>query len=259
VNQAVILRLLRKMGHTPVLAQTGKEVLSFASAEQFDVAFMDVQMPEVDGLAATAAIREGEKKSGTHLPIFAMTAHAMTGDRERCLEAGMDGYITKPLRFSDIERTLAGLTGSLETPGQPRVIAQAMAQVIETSQAPAAAAAFWNKAEALERVQGDEKLLKEVCQIFLEESPKLLLRLQQAVAEGDSVKVMHAAHGLRGESSYMSASGIFQAARELEGMGRRQNLSGAGDRLVLLEREMAGLLLELKGFSEASYEAVHHD
>jgi len=258
VNQAVILRVLRKMGHTPVAAQTGKEAVSFASAEQFDVAFMDVQMPEMDGLAATAAIRESEKKSGTHLPIFAMTAHAMTGDRERCLESGMDGYITKPLRFSDIERTLAGLTGSPETPGQHRVIGQTTAQVIERSQTPAAAA-FWNRAEALERVQGDEKLFAEVCQIFLEESPKLLRRLQQAVAAGDPEEVMRAAHSLKGQTSYLSASGTFQAARELEEMGRRHNLSRASDRLAVLEREMAGLLLELKGLPDARYEAAHHD
>jgi two-component system sensor histidine kinase/response regulator len=213
----------------------------------------------MDGLAATAAIRESEKKSGVHLPIFAMTAHAMTGDRERCLEAGMDGYITKPLRFSDIERTLASLTGSPETSGQPVVIAQAIAQGIENALAPAAAAAFWNRAEALERVQGDEKLFEEVCQIFLEEAPKLLWRLQQAIAAGDAEEVMRAAHSLKGQSSYLSASRTFQVARELEEMGRRQNLSGAGDRLAVLEREMAGLLLELKGLPEARFEAAHHD
>src|SRR5208282_760219 len=101
VNQAVILRVLQKMGHTAVLAQNGKEALALASAEKFDLVFMDVQMPEMDGMAATAAIRENEKEKGaTHLPIFAMTAHAMKGDRERCLAAGMDGYLTKPVRFS---------------------------------------------------------------------------------------------------------------------------------------------------------------
>src|SRR5580692_5626041 len=135
------------MGHTPVLAQTGKEALALASAEKFDLAFMDVQMPEMDGLAATAAIRKSETNSRAHLPIFAMTAHAMTGDRERCLEAGMDGYITKPVRFSDIEQTLAGLAGTPGTPAEP------------------AQAASWNKVEALDRIGGDEELLREVCEI----------------------------------------------------------------------------------------------
>jgi CheY-like chemotaxis protein len=164
VNQAVILRVLQKMGHTAVLAQNGKEALALAAAEKFDLVFMDVQMPEMDGLAATGAIRENEKISGAHLPIFAMTAHAMKGDRERCLEAGMDGYITKPVRFSDIEETLSGLASA--PPGPVK------AEAVE-------GAAFWNRAEALGRIGGDEELLRELCQIFLEESPKLLEKLRR--------------------------------------------------------------------------------
>ena len=112
VNQAVILRVLEKMGHSSVLACTGKEALALAFGQKFDLAFMDVQMPEMDGLAATEAIRQREKSSGTHLAIFAMTAHAMKGDRERCLQAGMDGYITKPIRFSDIEKTLSSFSSA---------------------------------------------------------------------------------------------------------------------------------------------------
>jgi CheY-like chemotaxis protein len=112
----VTIRLLQKMGHTTVLAQNGKEAVGLASTEKFDLVFMDVQMPEMDGLAAAAAIGESEKNSRPRLPIFAMTAHAMKGDRERCLAAGMDGYITKPMRFSDIEQILAGMAGTSATP-----------------------------------------------------------------------------------------------------------------------------------------------
>jgi two-component system sensor histidine kinase/response regulator len=228
VNQAVIIRVLQKMGHTPVLAQTGKEALALASAEKFDLAFMDVQMPEMDGLAATAAIRERETNSGTHLPIFAMTAHAMKGDRERCLEAGMDGYITKPVRFSDIEQTISGLASAPVAPAVP------------------ASTASWDKSKALHRLGDDEELLKELCQIFLEESPKLLHKLQQSVAAGDPEGVMRAAHSLKGESSYLNASGASQAARQLEEMGHAKDLSRASDTLAVLEREVAGLQLELK-------------
>jgi two-component system sensor histidine kinase/response regulator len=236
VNQRVIIRVLQKMGHTPVLAQTGKEALALASAEKFDLAFMDVQMPEMDGLAATAAIRKSETNSRAHLPIFAMTAHAMTGDRERCLEAGMDGYITKPVRFSDIEQTLAGLAGTPGTPVEP------------------AQAASWNKVEALDRIGGDEELLREVCEIFLEESPKLLKKLQQAVAAGDADGVVRAAHSLKGESSYLSASGTSRAARQLEEMGHNKDLSHARDTLAVLEREVAGLHFDLKAL-----EGAHHE
>jgi two-component system, sensor histidine kinase and response regulator len=116
VNQAVILRMLGKMGHSSVLARTGNEALALAFSQKFDLVFMDVQMPEMDGLAATEAIREREKSSGTHLAIFAMTAHAMKGDRERCLQAGMDGYITKPVRFSDIEKALSSFSAAQSAP-----------------------------------------------------------------------------------------------------------------------------------------------
>jgi two-component system sensor histidine kinase/response regulator len=237
VNQVVIIRVLQKMGHAPMLAQNGKEALALALTEKFDLVFMDVQMPEMDGLAATAAIRQREKNSGLHLPIFAMTAHAMKGDRERCLEAGMDGYITKPVRFSDIEQTLAGLARTSAAPVKPP-----------------AKADCWNKIEALDRIGGDKELLRDLCQIFLEESPKLMQKLQQAVAAGDSDGVMRAAHSLKGESSYLGAGGTSQAARQLEEMGRTQDLSHASTTLAILEREMASLHLDLKDLAVSHHE-----
>jgi signal transduction histidine kinase/DNA-binding response OmpR family regulator len=231
VNQAVILRVLQKMGHATVLAQTGREALTLALAERFDIAFMDVQMPEMDGLAATAAIRESETKSGTHLPIYAMTAHAMTGDRERCLAAGMDGYLTKPMRFSEIEQTLAGLA---KEPIMP----------VQASPSPS-----WNREEALSRLDGDEVLLQEICRVFLEDSVKLLQKLQQALAAGDHDGVMRAAHSLKGASSYLSAARTSHAARQIEEMGRNQDLSRADAALAVLEREIASLHLDLKGYT----------
>jgi two-component system, sensor histidine kinase and response regulator len=241
VNQAVVLRVLQKMGHIAVLAQNGKEALALASAEKFDLVFMDVQMPEMDGMAATGAIRKHESKNGlARLPIFAMTAHAMKGDRERCLEAGMDGYITKPVRFSDIEQTLSGVAQAPVAPVAP--------------DKPAAPTASWDKTEALDRIGGDEELLEELCQIFLEESPKLLQKLRQAVAAGDSDGVTRAAHSLKGESSYLGAGGASQAARQLEEMGRVKDLSRAGETLAVLEREVADLRRDLKKLA-----GLHHE
>ena len=238
VNQAVIVRVLQKMGHAPVLAQNGKEALTLASTEKFDLIFMDVQMPEMDGMAATAAIRESERKNGrTHLPIFAMTAHAMKGDRERCLEAGMDGYITKPVRFSDIEQTLSGIARAPKAPAK---------LVAPTTS--------WNKTEALDRIGGDEELLQELCQIFLEESPKLMQKLQLAIAAGDSDGVTRAAHSIKGEASYLGAGGSSQAARELEEMGRCKDLSRASETLAVLEREVAGLHHHLRELAGAHHE-----
>jgi two-component system sensor histidine kinase/response regulator len=229
VNQAVILRVLEKMGHSSVLARNGKEALALAFSQKFDLAFMDVQMPEMDGLDATVAIRQREKPGATHLAIFAMTAHAMKGDRERCLQAGMDGYITKPIRFSDIEKTLSDFS-------------RAQTAVPATPGGKTA----WARAEALDRLGGDEELLRELCQIFLEESPKLLQKLRQAIIDADPDAVMRAAHSLKGELGYLSAAGASQAARELEDMGHEKNLSRASESLAVLERELAGLHLALK-------------
>jgi len=97
VNQRVALRILEKAGHIVAVAETGKVALRLLKEQSFDLILMDVQMPEMDGFEATAVIREKEKRTGRHIPIIAMTAHAMTGDRERCLAAGMDGYISKPV------------------------------------------------------------------------------------------------------------------------------------------------------------------
>jgi two-component system sensor histidine kinase/response regulator len=229
VNQAVILRVLEKMGHSSVLACTGKEAIALAFGQKFDLAFMDVQMPEMDGLAATEAIRQREKSSGTHLSIFAMTAHAMKGDRERCLQAGMDGYITKPIRFSDIEKTLSSFSS-----------AQSVSVPSPSGKIP------WGKAEALERLGGDEDLLREVCRIFLDESPNLLRKLREAIADTDTEAVMRAAHSLKGELGYLGAPEAAQVARELEDMGHEKNLSRAPELFTLLERELAGLHLALK-------------
>ena len=139
----------------------------------------------------------------------------------------MDGYITKPVRFSDIEQALAG-----------------------SAKPPVTPAASWKRAEALDRIGGDEELLQDLCHIFLEESPKLLQKLQQAVAAGDTDGVMRAAHSLKGEAGYFGADGTSHAARQLEDMGRDKNLSGAGDALAALERDLVILQLELRGLRE---------
>jgi CheY-like chemotaxis protein len=107
VNQKLAVSLLRKHGHTVEVANNGREALTALEQEPFDVVLMDVQMPEMDGLEATVAIREREKRTGRHIPVLAMTAYAMKGDRERCLAAGMDGYVAKPIRIQELLDVLA--------------------------------------------------------------------------------------------------------------------------------------------------------
>jgi CheY-like chemotaxis protein len=111
VNQKIVLTLLKKEGYVPVLAGNGSEALLALERERFDLVFMDVQMPEMDGLTATRIIRSREKLTGVRMPIIAMTAHAMNGDREECLAAGMDAYISKPIRRPDLLEAIATFVG----------------------------------------------------------------------------------------------------------------------------------------------------
>ena len=112
VNQRVVVRMLEKMGHAPKVAQNGNEAISLVASESFDLVFMDVQMPQMDGLTATRKIRESETAKKTHIPIVAMTAHAMKGDKEHCLEAGMDGYVSKPVSSKQIEEAIGTIFGA---------------------------------------------------------------------------------------------------------------------------------------------------
>lgn len=123
MNQRLAVRLLEKRGHSVAVASNGREALVALEKEKFDLIFMDVQMPETDGLEATVAIREKEKSTGVHLPIIALTAHAMKGDREQCLTAGMDGYITKPIRPQELDEILEGYLARRSAPAKTEEIA----------------------------------------------------------------------------------------------------------------------------------------
>ena len=141
----------------------------------------------------------------------------------------MDGYLAKPIRFSDLEQTLAALDGGR----------------LSNKEAPLALFS-WDKAQALERLGGDEDLLRELCEIFLEESPKILKKLRQALTEGDAATVMRTAHSLKGEVSYLGAPAALQAARQLEDMGRDNSLAGGEKIFSSLERELVGLHFAMK-------------
>jgi CheY-like chemotaxis protein len=117
VNQTLAVRLLEKRGYTVTVAGDGRQALTAMDKEHFDLVLMDVQMPEMDGFEATAAIREKERSGGKHIPIIAMTAHALKGDEERCLSAGMDAYISKPIRTNELFATIEKFLGNSEEAG----------------------------------------------------------------------------------------------------------------------------------------------
>ncbi len=236
VNQIVGLRMLERFGCRTTLANNGQEALSLIARQEFDVVLMDVQMPEMDGLTATRHIREAERATGRHLPIVAMTARAMRGDRETCLSAGMDAYIAKPIDRKELETALRRFTGTV--PG-------VHPEKTKSQSAQTGPGSTWEPQIILEKIGGDEELLREVMEIFLEETPKLLVQLRTAVAGGQAHAVERMAHTLKGELSYFGA-GAAVHARELEAIGRINDLRNAEQLLHLSEREVEGLMSAMR-------------
>jgi PAS domain S-box-containing protein len=203
VNQKLAVRLLERAGHTVVVAEDGRQALAALAEQTFDAILMDVQMPEMDGLEATAVIRYQERGTGRHVPIIAMTAHAMKGDRERCLEAGMDGYLAKPLQ---IEALLAVL----------KEIGLSQPAEAAASAASAPSNSGFDPQQAVKHVQGDLPLLKELASLFLEECAKLQQSIRQAIEEHDAVKLQRAAHTLKGAAAAITATDVQAAAQRVE-------------------------------------------
>jgi len=205
VNQRLASSLLERRGHKVVIANNGREAVEAVRRQSFDVVLMDVQMPEMGGFEATEAIRDVERGAGAdRTPIVAMTAHAMKGDRERCLAAGMDEYLTKPL--------------------DPKLLCQ-MVEEIAAARPPAAddeTPASAISMQVLARVGGDRELLAEISRLFVDDAPRHLDRIRQALDLRDGEALRRAAHGLKGAAANFDADGVVAAARTLEEIGRSQ-------------------------------------
>jgi two-component system sensor histidine kinase/response regulator len=240
VNQKLAIKLLEKAGHHVVLAADGKQVLEALEKVRppgFDIVLMDIQMPEMDGMETTAAIREAEKSSGQHLPIVAMTANAMRGDRERYLGGGMDGYISKPINtrllFAEMERCLAGIKRST-------VMAENPAQQGE----------HLDRASLLERVEGDQELLAEMIQLFLADAPHLLDAMRSALQQGDMILLERSAHSMKGAAGNMSALVTVNAALQLEQSAKKGDTESSKGNLAALEGAVERLLPVLAGLCQ---------
>jgi CheY-like chemotaxis protein len=220
VNQLVIRRLLEQLHHTVVLCGDGRAAVAAVEAERPDLVLMDVQMPEMDGFAATTAIREREaaRPGIGRLPIVALTAFAMKGDRERCLAAGMDDYLSKPIRRDQLAAVLARFAGHAERP--PKV-EHGGAALDETA--------------ALAYAGGDRQLLGELFGIFLADSPGQLQAVRDCVAGADPAALMRAAHTLSGSFRVLGAVTATTLAGRLEALGREGRLDGAAALLARLE------------------------
>jgi two-component system, sensor histidine kinase and response regulator len=238
VNRTLATRLLEKHGHTVVVVENGREALEALERETVDLVLMDVQMPEMDGLEATAAIRERERKTGSHVPIIALTAHAMKGDREKCLAAGADEYLAKPIRTTELFEAVDRLRNAKTN---------ALSGAIPIAHTPAANA--FDIDAALKHVEGDRDLLDEIVRIFSDQCPRTISEIQNAIRTADFSLVERAAHSLKGAASNLCATGVTHSAAELEESARSGNLSSVRERFQLLEREVEKLLRKLEAFS----------
>ncbi len=221
INQRLILRMLDRVGYESRLVGTGKQAVEEALRGDYDAVLMDVQMPDLDGIEATIAIRNTESHTGKHLPIIAMTAHAMPGDRESCLSAGMDGYLSKPIRLETLVREIELLArGSREN-------VEGSNDTSLNEQSGSSTMNQMDRAMALSRVGGDEALLAELAGLFLDEYPQLLEEVRLGIDGMDAPAVERAAHQLKGLLGQFGAEAARDTAWHLELAGKQANLDVA--------------------------------
>jgi two-component system sensor histidine kinase/response regulator len=241
VNQKLAILLLERRGHRATLATNGKEALIELRKREFDLCLMDIQMPELDGLETTTAIRNSEKGTTRHLPIVAMTAHAIKGDREICLAAGMDAYLSKPVRADELFLTIEGLL-TAKTVG-----AESSTNVAAGSSNGKAQPAF-DEAAFLSRMDGSYEVCAQIAEAFFGEGPKLMERLKGELKKKDAAQLARAAHALKGAIANFSDGQAFQSAVRLEQAARENDLRVVAEGLPRLEREVTELVEELRAF-----------
>ena len=232
-NQKLAVGVLTKHGHQVTVAGNGRLAIAAWQSQPFDVILMDVQMPELDGLQATQAIRAIEQEQGGHIPIVAMTAHAMKGDRERCLDVGMDDYLPKPIRAKQIAEKLLTMFGSssatdIAAPNIARSQAATSAKLID-----------WEM--ALQGIDDDRQLFAEVIQIFLDSVNDSLSKLDAAIRANQPDVVQRLSHGLKGELLALGATPVAELAWQLELNGKQHELAPALKTLTQLVSQIDSL------------------
>ncbi|MEE2641170.1 MAG: ATP-binding protein [Planctomycetota bacterium] len=228
VNQRLAVAILSQRNHDVQIASDGEEAISLATSRDFDLILMDIQMPKMDGVEATRVIRAGEKDSPHRATIIALTAHAAESDRARCLEAGMDGYVTKPLRplllMSEISKRISrssetdrALERSVQVDSEK---ANATDDGLRESESRQAGRVNWD--EALIQTANDHELLRELIQIFERESPIVLNEIEEAVRQGDRKRMSLKAHHLKGSFRVFACRDGLEVAQRLEDLGEKE-------------------------------------
>jgi PAS domain S-box-containing protein len=244
-NQELVRQVLMKRGHGVSVAGNGQEVLALLETETFDLILMDIQMPEMDGVEALRKIRENECLSGTRrVPVIALTAHAFESDRERFLNAGFDGYLPKPFSVIDLTRVVeekASCPCEAGIPAPPEQEEQGY-----TSTLPV------NIDEALERLEGDREILDNILNVYLRETPELVLSLERALQRQSAEDAERFAHSIKSVSANIGAGRMAGVASEIERMARNRTLGITGDSLEKLKQELHVVLAFIRRLPESS-------
>jgi CheY-like chemotaxis protein len=226
INQKVAVGILEAVGHQVAVVHSGKEAVAALERQPFDVVLMDVQMPEMDGFQATAAIRAAQRGTGRHTPIIALTARAMKGDQERCLAAGMDDYVSKPVQPEDLLRALG------------RCVPASAEESDRACRVRDAAEDALDAAALLTRVKGNVKLLVEILRLCPAEFARLMDELETAVARQDARRIQFGAHALKSTLGSLSAAPAYATALRLEQMGQTGNLDRVEEAFRLLQEQV---------------------
>jgi len=240
-NQKLVTVLLEQQGHQVSIVTNGRLAVERAAQEPFDIILMDVQMPEMSGLEATAAIREAERRTGGHIPIVALTARAMAGDREQCLAAGMDAYVAKPVRADELFSAIDAIAGSQASPAPPLQTA---------APAPDRKEGSVDRASLLVGFGGRGDLLKGVIDVFLTDAPAMLARLREAARASSAADLAAAAHAIKGSAGLFARGEAYDAARALELRARGGDVSAADRACQDVEHSVSRLMTELASVRE---------
>ncbi|HUY92618.1 MAG TPA: response regulator [Pirellulales bacterium] len=245
VNQKLAVGLLSKYGHRVDVADNGRDAVELCRRNQPDLVLMDVQMPTMDGLQATRILRDQEQQSGRHTPIIAMTANAMKGDRERCLAAGMDDYVSKPIRPRELFAAISRILGQDALPGAGE--GKSPEDVASQSRLGRAQGEMVNWSAALEAVQGDRTLLRKLVKTSLSESSALMTQMRRAFGKNDFAELHRAAHSLKGQFRIFGVAVAEHVAFHIENTAADGSLDIA-ESLAILERQVKLMQAELLEF-----------
>ncbi len=255
VNQMFAVAILEKKGHSVRIANNGQEALDILAKDSFDAILMDIQMPVMDGLEATRRIRAQEKSTGKHIPIVAMTAHAMQRDKDECFSVGMDHYVSKPIRTEHLFEILDSISPASEPVAAPQVSVEPTLKFDQPKpsvQAIAADKTLFDRAEALEQCLGSEDMLGQLARVFLQNADQMLAAIEQAIQSQDAAALHRSAHTFKGAVGNLAAKKAYDAALRLEQMGRGKDLSRAGENFEHLKEILAQLKIHLSEFQTVS-------